>query len=237
MRLILLAICGVGMMTVSVAAQPAAPAKPADPPAAPANPKAEPVKPVVPTPATKSEGYPPIVRKQLFAKNDLRGKAAPKLQVEKWLSSEPSTKDKTVLVDFWATWCAPCRKLIPELEHWQEKYKDDLVVIGLSNEPAKTIENFVDLRGAQVKYPMAIDTAARANKEVGVEGLPHALVISSDGIVRWQGFPQSGEDTLTEETLKRIIATDKAERAKRAATRPTPPGEPTKDAKPAATKP
>src|SRR5580700_3646190 len=77
--------------------------------------------------------YPKPVSKELYA-DDIRGKKAPDFFVEKWLTAEPDRKGKVVLIDFWATWCGPCRKAIPELSAFQEKFKDDLVVIGVSDE-------------------------------------------------------------------------------------------------------
>src|SRR5689334_15106455 len=51
-------------------------------------------------------GYPDAPKKNLYADNDLRGKPAPEFKVEKWINgNEPNRKDKTVLIDFWATWC------------------------------------------------------------------------------------------------------------------------------------
>src|SRR6184192_849229 len=76
--------------------------------------------------------------KQLWAKSLLNQKA-PELVVEKWLSKEPDRKGKFVLIDFWATWCGPCRKAIPELNALHKKFGDKLVVIGISAEPEKTV--------------------------------------------------------------------------------------------------
>ena len=161
-----------------------------------------------PVAADDGSGFPPHVTKKLYAANDLRGKAAPEFAVEKWLTEQPKTEGKVVLVDFWATWCGPCRKLIPELNELQKTFKDDLVVIGVSDEPAQTVQAF--LNAQSVEYAMAVDTQGRMKKQLGVQGIPHVMVISSDGVVRWQGFPGSQEDPLTEKTLRRIIQADKA---------------------------
>ncbi|MES1227521.1 MAG: hypothetical protein ABUL72_02560, partial [Armatimonadota bacterium] len=106
----------------------------------------------------------------------------------------------------------------------------DLVVLGITAETKKVVDNFIDLRGAALKYAMARDGQQRSYKQIGIQGIPHVLVISSDGVVRWQGFPSSNEDTLTEQKLKQIIDADKAARTK-SGVKPT---EPKPEAKPEA---
>ena len=151
----------------------------------------------------------PVKGKELYAQNDLRGKKAPQLHVEQWLSGNlENTRGKVLFIDFWATWCGPCVKSIPELNEWQEKFKDDLVVIGLSNEQPDVVKKFME--STKMNYRVAIDTQGRTSKEVGVKGIPHVLIISKDGIVRWQGFPGSNEEKLTTELLKQIIDANKA---------------------------
>lgn len=152
------------------------------------------------------EGYPPYVTaKTLYADNDLRGKKLPKIEVETWLTGAPDLKDKIILLDMWATWCGPCRALIPETNKWQEKYKKDLVVIGLSDEPVETIKKFME--GTKMNYSVATDTSRKTSTLIGVKGIPHVLIITPDHVVRWQGFPGSAEDKLTEEKIEAIIKT------------------------------
>src|SRR5438874_8666260 len=107
--------------------------------------------------------------KQLWAKSLINQKA-PELFVEKWLSKEPDRKGKFVLVDFWATWCGPCRKAIPELNALHKKFGDKLVVIGISDEPEAKVKSMTT---PGIEYFSAIDTQARTKKAVEVKGIPH----------------------------------------------------------------
>ena len=157
--------------------------------------------------------FPKPVDKRLFAKNDLRGKPAPKIEVEQWIGDAAKTEGKVVLIDFWATWCGPCKAAIPKLNAWQEQFKDDLVVIGVSDETADTVKSF--LATNNMAFPVAVDGAGKMKQAVGVEGIPHVLIISTDGVVRWQGFPFSGQDTLNENVIKRILDADPAVAARR----------------------
>ncbi len=162
-------------------------------------------------PGSNAEGtYPEIVtKKELYAKNDLRGKAAPALTVKSWVKgSLPNTTGKVVLIDFWATWCGPCRRLIPELNQFKEKFGDDLVIIGISDEPEDELKEFV--KSTEIKYPIATDPDKTMKKAIGIKGIPHVLVISPDNIVRWQGFPGMDEDQLTEDKLAQIISASKS---------------------------
>ena len=140
--------------------------------------------------------------KQIWAKSFLNQKA-PELVVEKWLTKEPDRKGKFVLIDFWATWCPPCRKAIPELNGLQKKFGDKLVVIGLSDEPEAKVKGMTT---PSIDYAVAIDTQARTKKAVGVTGIPHLLLIDPQGIVRWEGFPFLTGFELTEQVVADILA-------------------------------
>lgn len=161
---------------------------------------------------TQDQGYPPYVMdKKLHATNDLRGKKAPKLHVAKWVSGRaPHTKGKVVFMEFWATWCPDCRRLIPELHKFKQKFGDDLVIIGITDEPEKVVTKF--LENNSVDSEIALAPGKKMYNAVGVKGIPQVLVISADGIVRFQGYADSKEDPLTEDKLGQIIKASKAAR-------------------------
>jgi cytochrome c biogenesis protein CcmG, thiol:disulfide interchange protein DsbE len=140
--------------------------------------------------------------KKLWAKSVI-GQKAPDFVVEKWLTTEPNTKGKFVLIDFWATWCPPCRKAIPELNGFQKKFADKLVVIGVSDETEDKVKKLTD---PAIEYASAIDPQARMKTTLAITGIPHCIVIDPNGIVRWEGFPFLGGYELTEKVVADILA-------------------------------
>lgn len=139
--------------------------------------------------------------KKLWAKSILNEKA-PELIVEKWISKQPDTKGKFVLIDFWATWCGPCRAYIPALNDIQKKYEDKIVIIGISDEAAEKVEAF---NNPKINYFEAIDTKGTVKDLLQVKGIPHAILIDPKGVVRWEGFPLLQGNELTEDVIKALL--------------------------------
>lgn len=139
--------------------------------------------------------------KRLWAKPFL-GKPAPDFVVEKWLTAEPDRKGKFVLIDFWATWCGPCRKAIPELNALQKKFGDRLVVIGVSDESEAKVRA---MKEPQIQYASAIDAEGRMKKALGVTGIPHVIIVDPAGIVRWEGFPLLDGFELNERAVEQVM--------------------------------
>jgi thiol-disulfide isomerase/thioredoxin len=149
-----------------------------------------------PTPA-------PAPNKRLFARSFIN-RPAPELIVETWLTRQPDLRGKMVLVDFWATYCGPCRKAIPEMNAWHHKFGDRLAIIGLSDETADVV---AAMHTPRIEYFSAVDPQGRTKQEFAVQGIPHVVILDPSGIVRWEGFPFLPGHELTEEVLLRLLDT------------------------------
>jgi thiol-disulfide isomerase/thioredoxin len=134
----------------------------------------------------------------------LLGKPGPSLEVDKWLGDKPSLEGKFVLVNFWATWSAPCRQCVPELNALQKKYADKLVVVGVSAEPENDV---ADMSEPRIEYALAIDAKAKLTAAASVTSIPSILLLDPKGVVLFQGHPAA----LTEKKLQAILSRPTAE--------------------------
>lgn len=130
-----------------------------------------------------AEDAPEFVVPKIYARS-IRGQSAPKLEIEKWLTSPPATDGKFILVDFFATWSGPCRKSIPQLNIFQKEYADRLVIIGVTDESEGVVRR---MTSPKIEYAVAIDPAARAARKLQISGIPHCILIDPSGIVRFEG--------------------------------------------------
>lgn len=131
------------------------------------------------------------------------GKPAIEIKAEKWLNTKPlklsALKGKVVVVEFWATWCGPCRASIPHLKELNSKYASKGVqLVSLTDEGADVAEPFVKQNGMDY----AIGTGSSTSQDYGVTGIPHAVVVGKDGKVAWEGHPMNGLDQAVEAALK-----------------------------------
>lgn len=93
-------------------------------------------------------------------------------------------RGKVVLVNFWATWCPPCRAEIPDLIRLQREYGRGLQVIGVTYPPQKLAEVRQFVRKAKVNYPIGLGTNQTKLLFTKSEELPITIVIGADGRIR-----------------------------------------------------
>ncbi|HEV3026355.1 MAG TPA: TlpA disulfide reductase family protein [Planctomycetota bacterium] len=107
-----------------------------------------------------------------------------------WINAEGASleklKGKVVIVEFWATWCPPCRASIPHLVELRNKTdKSKVEIIGLTDEPLSKVEKFAK----DMKMNYIVGYGSTSGEAYGVTGIPHAFVIGPDGKIAWDGHP------------------------------------------------
>jgi cytochrome c biogenesis protein CcmG/thiol:disulfide interchange protein DsbE len=133
----------------------------------------------------------------IYAKSFLND-PAPAFLVQQWLTPKPDMAGKFVLIDFWATWCGPCRKSIPHLNELFQKFGNKMAVVGLTDQSEEDVHA---MSSPTIEYAVASDPQQRMMRDVEVRGIPHAILIDPKGIVRFEGMPEY----LTEDGLRRIL--------------------------------
>lgn len=155
-----------------------------------------------------SGGWPKIVDKQLSAEVDVRGQKLATTDFGKIVNGKAAPrKGKVLIVDLWATWCGPCVQEMPKLNAWAKKYANYVDIIGVTEEEPAKVKEFLTKRA--VDYPLYSDTDAKIFKELRVGGIPFIVVLSPDGVVRYEGTPTDPSDPLTERTIQKIIIASK----------------------------
>ena len=138
------------------------------------------------------------------------GDTAPPLCIKDWIKGTPIAgfeKGKVYVVEFWATWCVPCKAAIPHLSSLADKYRNKVTFLGINILEKKTtsvqqIKSFVDSMGHQMDYYVATEesnlmeagwlNASGAKRQ----GIPNTFVINTEGKVAWIGHPKDIAEVL-----------------------------------------
>jgi thiol-disulfide isomerase/thioredoxin len=133
------------------------------------------------------------------------GSVAPPLAISNWVQGAPFEQFKpghVYVVEFWATWCPPCRTSMPHLASMQEKYADQVTFLGITSESEEVVNSFLDQvqdeeTGATwrevASYSLALDTSLATSTAYmiasGQKGIPAAFIVGLDQHIEWIGHP------------------------------------------------
>ena len=141
-----------------------------------------------------------------FSAQDLTiGSDAPALTVEHWIQGDaaPANLDKGIfVVEFWATWCGPCKSSMPHLTQLAKVYKGKVQFMGVSDEDLKVVNEFLaDGWSEKIGYTLGTDSDGSMQKTwmdaAGQDGIPSAFLLQ-DGKIAWIGHPMTMDDVLAE---------------------------------------
>jgi len=140
------------------------------------------------------------------------GQLAPAINIASWVKGDKFSMKEArgkniVVVEFWATWCGPCKKSIPHLTDLQLRYKNDgVIILGISDEPAAKVRPFVTKQAQDMDYTIATDrermTWAAYCAPFNVRGIPHAFIVDREGRLYWHGNPLDKE---FDEKLAKVV--------------------------------
>ncbi len=141
---------------------------------------------------------------------DLVGAPAPAWTNVTALSGAPASVDKlkgkVALVDFWASWCGPCKLLAPKLSALKDKFgAQGLTVIGITTDDAEKAAVFAEKH--QMKYGIVVDKDGDTNRTYGISAMPTMVLIDKKGVVRevFVGFDPTA-DARIESAIKKLLA-------------------------------
>ncbi len=134
------------------------------------------------------------------------GDVAPPITAGQWYKGQPISKfqpGKVYVVEFWATWCGPCKANIPHLTELSKQYRKQVQVTGVSvwesTDPTERsylqkVEKFVRSEGDKMDYTVAADvpegtTAKQWMTAAGLSGIPASFIVGKDGRIAWIGYP------------------------------------------------
>src|SRR5206468_1281334 len=112
---------------------------------------------------------------------------------------------KVVLIDFWATWCGPCKMAMPGLQSLQEEFKNHgLEILSLNEgESSQQAGDFMQKKGYD--FHVLLDTGSAIGTSYGVRGIPTLVVVDKKGVVRWIRVGYSPDDSDLRRVLEPLL--------------------------------
>jgi thiol-disulfide isomerase/thioredoxin len=150
------------------------------------------------------------------------GDKAPAIDIEHWIKGDKVEKfedGKVYVVEFWATWCGPCKVSMPHLSEAQKQYKDyDVTFIGISDESLEKVSGFLKQKKSKdseqtwdsvIAYTLTTDpdksTHNDYQKAAGVRGIPSAFIVGRDQHIEWIGNPHPQSEDGFDKALEAVV--------------------------------
>ena len=118
-------------------------------------------------------------------------------------------KGKVIYVDFWASWCGPCKRSLPKLQEFREKYKDKGFEVIAINMDEDIHDANIFLEKFPVTFPVGADPKGKIAEQYSLKGLPSAYIIDRQGLINHIviGFDEKTEADTIESTITKLLGT------------------------------
>ncbi|MCA9177626.1 MAG: redoxin domain-containing protein [Planctomycetales bacterium] len=151
------------------------------------------------------------------------GDKAPSLSIGAWLQGDKINQfeaGNVYVVEFWATWCGPCKTSMPHLSKLQEEYQEKVQFVGITAERPGEVNKFLAQEqrpggptwSEVIAYRIALDQDAETNtaymEAANIGGIPHAFIVGKTGLIEWHGHPMAMDEPL------KLVVEDKWDRVK-----------------------
>ena len=118
-------------------------------------------------------------------------------------------KGKVVLIDFWATWCGPCRRVMPDLVETYKEYHDkgfEIIGISLDKDRAQLEKYMQDTDITWQQYYDGLSWNNKISKRFGIRGIPHIVLLDKNGVVHFNTDYENNKPPLHSLELRNVVA-------------------------------